>query len=62
MSNLEREYKAVIWADDPAVPGKRATMFAESSSAARRALEEIYGEGNVFNVHNEEDAAKPRCS
>lgn len=62
MSNLEQEYEAVIWTNDPTVPGKRATIFAEGSSAARKLLEEIYGEGNVFNVHNEEDAAKPRCS
>jgi hypothetical protein len=62
MSNLEREYEAVIWTDDSTVPGKRVAIFAENSSAARRALEEIYGKGNVFNVHNEEDAAKPRCS
>ena len=60
MADLEREFKAIIWTDDPTVPGRRGTVFAESSSAARVALEEIYGKGNVYNVYNEEDAERPR--
>jgi len=54
-------YKAMIWEEnDPAKPGQRVSVVAESLEDARRRLEERYGKGKVFNLHNEEDAVQPR--
>ncbi|MGY3355159.1 hypothetical protein ACVWZK_001822 [Bradyrhizobium sp. GM0.4] len=53
-------YKAMIWDDDPNKPGKRVTVLAESLEAAKKQLEAEHGEGHVFDLHNEEDAARPR--
>lgn len=58
MSNDMREYKAIIWIADN--PGKRVTMFANDLGEARNILEQLYGKGTVFDLHNEEDAEKPR--
>jgi hypothetical protein len=35
-------------------------VVAEDLTEARKKLEARYGEGNVFNLRNEEDAEKPR--
>jgi hypothetical protein len=53
-------YKAMIWDNDPQKPGKRVTVLAQHLDDAKKQLEEEYGEGRVFNLHNEEDAAQPR--
>jgi len=53
-------YKAIIWDADPNVPGKRVTVHASDLDEAKRKLEDEYGEGRVFNLHNEEDANSPR--
>jgi len=53
-------YKAMIWSDDPNKPGQRVTVMAESLEAAKNQLEKDYGEGHVFDLHNEEDATQPR--
>lgn len=53
-------YKAMIWSDDPNKPGQRVTVQAESLEAAKKRLEAEHGEGHVFDLHNEEDAARPR--
>lgn len=55
-----REYHAIIWLQDPTQPGQRVTVLATSLDDARRRLEKEHGEGTVFNLHNEEDANKPR--
>jgi hypothetical protein len=54
-----RRYEAIIW-DDETKPGLRVSVEAESLDAAKKKLEAQYGEGHVFNLHNEEDAARPR--
>jgi hypothetical protein len=53
-------YKAIIWVDDPNEPGQRVSVLAESADDARKKLEAEYGEGHVFNLHNEEDVSRPR--
>jgi hypothetical protein len=54
-----REYRAMIWKDDSA-RGQRVTVWASSLTEAKKLLEEKYGEGTVFDLHDEEDANKPR--
>jgi hypothetical protein len=53
-------YKAMIWSDDPNKPGQRVSVLAESHEAVQKQLEAEHGEGHVFDLHNEEDAARPR--
>jgi hypothetical protein len=55
-----KTYKAMIWEDDPNKPARRVSIIAESLDDAMKQLEEEYGGGHVFNLHNEEDAARPR--
>lgn len=54
-----RIYKAMIWRSDNK-PGERVSVAADSLSDARAQLEREYGVGTVFDLHNEEDASKPR--
>lgn len=53
-------YKAMIWLRDPDRPGRRVSVRAKSLEEAKEKLEAEYGEGTVFDLHNEEDAARPR--
>jgi hypothetical protein len=53
-------YLAMIWVRDPHRPGQRVSVLAEDLKQAKEKLEEEYGEGNVFDLHNEEDAERPR--
>lgn len=55
-----RLYNAMVWETDPNVPGRRVTVEAADLDDARRLLEAEYGEGNVYYLRNEEDAASPR--
>jgi hypothetical protein len=56
-----KTYKAMIWdKDDAQKPGKRVSVLAETLADAKKKLEKKYGEGNVFNLHNEEEANRPR--
>ena len=54
------EYVAVILKDD--LPGKRlnVTIKAAGLREAKQILEAEYGAGNVFDLHNEENANQPR--
>jgi hypothetical protein len=56
----EKLYRAMIWIRDSDRPGQRVSVFAKNLKEAKERLEAEYGEGNVFNLHNEEDAARPR--
>jgi hypothetical protein len=65
MSSLENNddlklYRAIIWTQDPNRPGDRVSILAKDLKHAREKLESHYGQGNVFDLHNEEDAARPR--
>jgi hypothetical protein len=53
-------FNAMIWGDDPDKPGRRVTVLAKDLDDAKRQLEAKYGESHVFDLHNEEDAARPR--
>ncbi len=53
-------YKAVIWSRGPDAPGQRASVLAETVTEAKQKLEIEYGEGAVFDLHKEEDSARPR--
>jgi hypothetical protein len=55
-----RLYKAMIWTEDPEQPGQRVTVVARTIDEAKDKLEVEYGKGNVYNLHNEEDANRPR--
>jgi hypothetical protein len=60
MEKTPRVYVAIIWTSDPNRPGQRVSVLAESLDDAMKKLEAEHGEGNVFNLHNEDDAKKPR--
>ncbi len=53
-------YRAMIWVSGSDRPGQRVSVLAESLGEAKKKLEAEYGEGSVFDLHNEEDAARPR--
>ena len=55
-----KTYEAMVWANGPDQPGQRASVRARSLEDARERLEARYGKGSVFNLRNEEDAARPR--
>ena len=55
-----RSYRATIWIRGSDRPGQRVSVLAENLQEAKEKLEAEYGEGNVFDLHNEEDAARPR--
>lgn len=53
-------YNAVTWSKGPDEPGQRVSVCAGTAREAKEKLEAEYGEGTVFDLHNEEDAARPR--
>jgi len=56
----EKEYRAIIWTKDPERAGKRVVIWAIDLDTAKQRLEEEYGEGTVFGLHNEDDANQSR--
>ncbi len=56
----KRLYHAIIFESDGKIPGRRVSVFSESLNHAKLELETKYGEGKVFDLHNKEDAEKPR--
>lgn len=55
-----REYKAIVWTDDPTQPGQRVTLLAKSLTEAREKLKENYGKDLVCTLYNEDDQQKLR--
>ncbi len=55
-----KTYQAMIWPAGPDHPGERVSVSADSLEEARKKLEAEHGEGNVFDLHSEEDASRPR--
>jgi len=51
-------YRAIIWIRDSDRRGQRVSVLAENLKEAKEKLEAEYGEGNVLDLHNEEDAAR----
>jgi len=60
MNASTKEYKALIWNEEKSISGKRVLEKSNSIEEAMISLEEKYGKGNVFDLHNEKDANKPR--
>ena len=56
--NRMKLYADVIWIGDK--PGKRISVRAENTTAAREQVEAEYGKGHVITLSNEEDAERPR--
>ena len=54
-------YKAIVWDVDQNVPGQRVNVLANDLAEAKSKLEAQYGEGRIFDLHNEEEATRPRC-
>lgn len=52
-------YHGIIWQSDD-TPGHHVTVMAENLADARKILEAEHGKGKVFDLHNKEDAEKPR--
>jgi hypothetical protein len=59
MGHKENIYRAIIWTED-GKPGLRVSVVADNLEDARKQLEAKYGQGHVFDLHNEEDAERPR--
>jgi hypothetical protein len=55
-----RLYKAMIWTPASNSPGRRVSILATTLEDAKEKLESEYGEGSVFDLHDEDDAAQPR--
>jgi hypothetical protein len=55
-----KKYQAIVWSDDHKIPGKRVAISASDLKEARVKLEEIYGKGNIFDLHDSDDSNKPR--
>ena len=55
-----RLYHAVVWQRAVASTELRVAVCANDLSDASRKLEAKYGSGTVFNLHNREDAERPR--
>jgi hypothetical protein len=55
-----KQYQAMIWNAESKAPGRRASVVAESLEDARRKLEAEHGVGTVFDLHNIDDAQRPR--
>jgi hypothetical protein len=55
-----RRFVAMIWTSDAKRPGQRVEVEAADLQEARTKLEAEYGEGNVCNLHNEDDSLRRR--
>jgi len=56
----ERLYHAVVWQPTPDSAGLRVAVCAKDLEDASTKLEAKYGSGNIFGLHNKEDAERPR--
>lgn len=55
-----RLYHAVVWQKADNSTGLRVAVCAKNLNDASLKLEAKYGRGNIFNLHNREDAERPR--
>ena len=58
--NLMKIYKAIVWVKESDKSGQRVSVTATSLNEAKEQLALKYGEGNIFDLHNEGDAARVR--
>jgi hypothetical protein len=57
---VKREFKALVWNEELSINGLRVSIMEHDIEEAMKVLEEEYGEGSIFNLHNDEDAEKIR--
>ncbi len=55
-----RQYKAIVWQQDPSVPGKRIELLALDLEHASAQIRAEYGEGAVVSLWTENDANASR--
>jgi hypothetical protein len=55
-----RLYHAIVDRNSPGTASLRVAVCAKDLADAKQKLEAQYGGGAVFNLHNREDAARPR--
>jgi hypothetical protein len=60
MENEFKLYHAIVWTSPSNSMGKRVDVLAKTLAEAKAELEKKYGVGNIYDLHNKEDAAKPR--
>ena len=60
MSENMKTYIAMIWEKDSNKSGRRVSTSATNLDEAKEKLELEYGKGNVFDLHNEDDANRIR--
>jgi hypothetical protein len=58
MQSKRNSYKALIWQAESEATGKRVTVMAESLEQARLKLEEKYGHGSIFDLHDETNTSR----
>lgn len=58
--NDQKLYRAIVWRGGPDQLGERVSILANDATEAKRLLEEKYGKGHVYNLHNEKEAQEPR--
>jgi hypothetical protein len=59
LSGGRRLFHAMV-STDPTVPAHRVTVWAVDVNDAMAQLESLHGKGNIFALHNAEDAARAR--
>lgn len=60
MGEYKQKYQAIIWKPESNEPGEHVTVLAGDLEKAKIILETKYGKDSVFDLHNAEDADKPR--
>jgi hypothetical protein len=60
MERKVKLYHAIRWSQRQDSVGVRVNVWAQTLTEARRKLGADYGDENVYNLHNAEDANKPR--
>jgi hypothetical protein len=60
MKNAMNLYHAIIINQKNGGLGHRVTILASSLDDAKKLLELQYGKGNIMDLHNKEEASKPR--
>lgn len=60
MQKKLREYRAIVWTAEPAVPGRRVRVLAERAGEAERRLRAQHGPEVRMTLWNEEGANRIR--
>lgn len=58
MQTKRNTYKALIWQAESEATGKRVTVIAENIEEARLKLAEKYGQGAIFDLHDEANPSR----